>query len=137
MSMRSLRYAPLLAMLVAPGCGSSGSTSDAGDAAIDVPGLCGDAAACSNDELCVSEQNCATMVCTPVVDGGSCPAGTSATPSCPDGGPPGCLGGCAVSYACAARPAGCATLSCACAAALCGSGTCLATMGARVACAAP
>ena len=37
MSIRSRRYAPLLAMLVAAGCGSSGSASDAGDAAIEVP----------------------------------------------------------------------------------------------------
>ena len=96
MSIRSPRCAPLLALLVVAGCGSSGSPSDAGDAAIEVPELCGDAAACSTDQLCVSEQNCTAMVCTPVADGGSCPAGTSATPSCPDGGPPGCLGGCSV-----------------------------------------
>jgi hypothetical protein len=137
MSMRSPRCAPLLAMLVAAGCGSSGSPSDGGDAAVVIPDLCGDAAACPTDQLCVSEQSCTSMVCTPVADGGTCPAGTSSTPSCPDGGPPGCLAGCSVAYACEARPAGCATLSCACATALCSPGTCLAAMGTHVACAAP
>jgi hypothetical protein len=89
------------------------------------------------DQLCVGHQNCGAMTCTPVPDGGSCPAGTSATPNCPDGGAPGCLGGCSTAFACEARPAGCATVTCACAAALCAPDTCLATMGNRVACAAP
>jgi hypothetical protein len=42
-----------------------------------------------------------------------------------------------VTYACQARPAGCGTtLDCSCAAALCAPGSCLDTMGSRVACAA-
>src|SRR5262245_25169448 len=132
MSPRSIGRALLLVMLAAAGCGSSGAPSDAGDAA---PEPCGEAAPCLSDQLCVSHQDCTAPTCTPA-DGGVCPAGTSATASCPGSGQPGCLGGCIVSFACEARPAGCATLSCACAAALCAPDTCLTTMGIRVACAA-
>jgi hypothetical protein len=134
-TVRMLRGA-LLTLLLVAGCKSS-DTADAGvsDASYD-SGACGDAAACSNGQLCVSQQNCGTSTCTPVPASGTCPAGSSQTPSCPDGGPPGCIAGCPVTYACKPRPAGCATLSCACAASLCSPDTCIATMNDRVACGA-
>jgi hypothetical protein len=136
-TVRLLRGALLTLFLVSvAGCKSS-ETADAAvsDAAYD-SGACGDAAACSNGELCVSQQNCGTLTCTPIPASGTCPAGSSQTPSCPDAGPPGCIAGCPVTYACKARPAGCATLSCACAASLCSPDTCIATMNDRVACGA-
>jgi len=139
---RTLRRA-LLTLVVAltAGCGSSGKPSDAGaggDAGSDAaPSACGDAGACATGQLCVSHQSCATMTCTPPPDGGACPAGTSATASCPATGQPGCLGGCPTTAGCQTRPAACATLSCSCAASLCAPDTCLATSGDHVACAAP
>ena len=54
--------------------------------AIKLSGACGDAAACSNGELCVSRQNCGALTCTPVPDGGTCPAGSSRSFSASVGG---------------------------------------------------
>ncbi|HMF42332.1 MAG TPA: hypothetical protein VKQ32_16785 [Polyangia bacterium] len=131
---RSLSPA-LLALILVAGCKSS-ETADAGvsDAAYD-SGLCGDAAACATGQLCVSHQNCTNLVCSPVPASGTCPSGTSETQSCPDGGPPGCIAGCAATFGCQPRPAGCATVDCSCATALCAPDSCIATMGDRVACA--
>ncbi|HXU06110.1 MAG TPA: hypothetical protein VN903_34385 [Polyangia bacterium] len=120
--------------VVAIGCGSGGG-SQATDAATPAP--CGDAAACAVTEVCVSVQGCGTSTCTPVPDGGTCPTGSTATATCPETGQPGCIGGCPVTYSCEARPAGCAAaVDCTCAAPLCSPGTCIATMGSRVACGA-
>jgi hypothetical protein len=123
---RPLGYA-LLALLAVAGCKSSDS-SDAG------PTMCGDAV-CPVGDLCVSKQNCGSLMCNPVPDAGVCPPGSTATSSCPDAGPPGCIAGCPeAQFSCEAKPGGCDPVSCACAASLCGSGTCIATMGTRVAC---
>jgi len=123
-----------LAILAAVGCSSGGQASDA---AADGASACGDGGPCSSAQLCVSQQNCGTPACSPVPDGGVCPAGSSATPSCPGTGQAGCLGGCPVSFACQARPAACAaTVDCTCAASLCAPGTCLGTTGSQVACGA-
>src|SRR5262245_13503098 len=132
---RSSTGALLLALLAWVGCKSSESPGmDAG------PTTCGDAV-CPADELCVGHQeNCGAMlICTPLPDGGLCPGGSSFTPSCPDGGPPGCFAGCPeAQFACEARPAACgATVDCTCAASICAPGTCVGAMNARVACRAP
>jgi hypothetical protein len=132
---RTSRYAPLAALLVVFSPAGCKSSDGGGDAA--APLTCGDAT-CAVDQLCVGKQTCPDPTCTPLADGGVCPPGTSATPSCPDGGPPGCFQGCpAAQFSCVARPAGCATVDCSCAAALCAPGTCLETMGNRVACDIP
>jgi hypothetical protein len=130
MRTRLLPYA-LLALIAVTACKSSEGGGDASAT------TCGDAV-CPAGVLCVSvQQNCGALTCDPVPDGG-CPAGTSATPSCPDGGPPGCIQGCPeAQFSCEDKPAGCDPLACSCAAALCAPGTCLTTMGARVACRAP
>jgi len=132
---RSLSGGALLALVLLVGCKSS-ETSDGGvDAARDLPpGPCGDAATCPTGELCVSHQDGTSVTCTAVPANGNCPAGTLATSNCPDGGPPGCLGGGAVTYGCQTRPAGCATLSCACATALCAPDSCIAAANEHVAC---
>jgi hypothetical protein len=123
----------LLAIAIG-GC-KSGDGANTGDAAAsDGPLTCGDAT-CTAGQLCVGKQNCGALTCNPLPDGGVCPPGSTATSSCPDGGPPGCFAGCpAAQFSCAARPGGCAELSCACTATLCAPGTCIATMGERVAC---
>jgi hypothetical protein len=125
-----------LTLILVAGCKSS-ETSDAAvsDAASET-GPCGDAAPCTVSQLCVGRQNCGTLTCTPLPAGGSCPAGSSQTPSCPDGGPPGCIAGCPATYSCKPRPSGCATLDCSCAASLCSPDVCIATMNDRVACGA-
>ena len=111
---------------------SGGQTADGGT---DVPSLCGDAAACTSAQVCVSQQSCGTPDCQPVPDAGTCPAGTSATPTCPGTGKPGCVAGCPATFSCEARPAACATaVDCTCAASLCSPGTCIATMENKVAC---
>jgi len=134
-SIQQLRLALLAVGVALAGCSSGGETNS--DAA--VPGPCGDAAPCTMQQLCVSVQLCgATPTCMPVPDAGECPAGSSATPSCPDTGMPGCLAGCSVAYSCQARPAGCAaSVDCTCAAPLCSPGTCLIAVAGRVACEAP
>lgn len=120
----------LIVAAIVVGCGSSGNTADA-----EPPSACGDAAPCATNQVCVSQQNCGTLVCTPAPDGGVCPAGTSATPACPGTGRPGCYEGCPATFACEARPAACKTaVDCTCAASLCTPGTCIATMGSKVAC---
>jgi hypothetical protein len=119
-------------VIAAVGCGSSDQTGDGG---VDAPSLCGDAAPCSAAQVCVSLQNCGTPQCLPVPDAGGCPAGSSATASCPGTGQPGCVGGCPATFTCEARPATCSsTVDCTCAASLCAPGTCIATMGNKVAC---
>jgi len=96
------------------GTGGGGTVSDAGTTP------CGDAAACTANEVCLLN------------------ASGGASYVCPDAGhvtfPPNCdgrvtdVGGCCYgaeswSYRCAARPGGCgATVTCACAASLCASG---------------
>jgi len=130
MRTRSLPYA-LLALIAVAGCKSSEANGDASAT------TCGDAV-CPAGILCVSQQeNCGQTSCNPVPDGG-CPAGTSATASCPDGGPPGCIAGCPEGqFACVNKPAGCDPLDCSCAASLCAPGICLKAIGARIACQMP
>jgi hypothetical protein len=127
-----------LLLAYAGGCGSGSQTSDAGgdgDAGSDAPVSCGDAAPCTSAQVCVSQQSCGTSDCRPVPDAGTCPAGSSATASCPGTGRPGCLAGCPATFSCKSRPAACATaVDCTCAASLCMPGTCIATMENRVAC---
>jgi hypothetical protein len=119
----------LLAMVAVAGCKSSDGNGDASATA------CGDAV-CPAGVLCVSKQNCGALTCDPVPDSGVCPPGTSATPSCPDGGAPGCYAGCPeAQFSCEQKPAACDPLACSCAASLCAPGTCIAAMGARIACA--
>ena len=123
---RTLGYS-LLALLAVAGCKSS-EASDAG------PTTCGDAV-CPVGELCVGVQSCGAQMCNPIPDGGVCPAGSAATPSCPDAGPPGCIAGCPeAQFSCTAHPAGCDPIGCGCAASLCSPGTCLIAVGSRVAC---
>jgi hypothetical protein len=129
MRTRSFSYA-LLALIAVASCKSSEANSDASAT------TCGDAV-CPAGVLCVSRQNCGPLTCNPRPDSGICPPGTAATPSCTDGGPPGCYAGCPeAQFSCEDRPAGCDPLACSCAASLCAPGTCLETMGARVACTA-
>lgn len=134
------RTRAVLALLAvaAVGCGSGGGTSDAGtDGAADAPQMCG-TVVCAADQLCVSQQSCGTQQCNPLPASGMCPTGTTATASCPGTGQAGCIEGCSVTMSCLARPAGCAAaVDCTCAASLCAGSSCLATMGNRVACAAP
>jgi len=138
MSLRLSGRASLLAAIVAlAACGSSGQSSDGGpgDAPAEVPPLCG-SAACSGDQLCVIQQNCTGLACTPPPATGGCPTGSTATSTCPDTGQPGCMENCPpATFSCQARPAECATLSCSCATALCAPAECIETMGNRVACA--
>ena len=125
-----------LLLAYAGGCGSGSQTSDAGgDAGGDAAVSCGDAAPCTSAQVCVSQQSCGTPACMPVPDAGTCPAGSSATASCPGTGRPGCLAGCPATFSCKSRPAACATaVDCTCAASLCTPGTCIATMGNEIAC---
>ena len=128
----------LLAVVAAvAGCSSGGGGSDGGaDGAPDAPALCGDVV-CGANELCVSQQSCGTQQCTPVPASGSCPAGSTATASCPATGQPGCIEPCTPTFSCQTRPVDCAAgVNCICAAPLCAGSTCIATMGNRVACAA-
>jgi hypothetical protein len=79
---------------------------------------CGDAN-CAGDDLCVIVSTCpGAVLCTPLPDGGTCPAGTN---PCPAG--PGCIPVCAPpTSSCRPRPVGCgATLNCGC---VCASSSC-------------
>ena len=140
MRSRPARRALLALLAVAgalAGCSSGGGSSDGStDGAPDAPALCGDVV-CGANELCVSQQGCGTQQCTPVPASGMCPAGATATASCPATGQPGCLEACASTFSCQTRPVDCAAgVNCTCAAPLCAGTTCIATTGSRVACAA-
>jgi len=127
MRTRSLRYA-LMALIAVTACKSSEGAPDASAT------TCGDAV-CPAGVLCVGQQSCGPTACNPVPDGG-CPTGSVMTPSCPDGGPPGCIEGCPeAQFSCVNKPAGCDPLACPCASSVCAPGsTCLQAIGARVAC---
>ena len=122
--------------VLAPAVQTTNASADAGG---DASAPCGDAAACTSGPGVSSGpaelRRCGLPAGSPTP--ALVPPDSSATPTCPGTGQPGCLAGCPATFSCEARPAVCADRrrrNCACAASLCAPGTCIGATGNKVAC---